>query len=120
MLRLFVYTKNWITVTKYEHNVIVDVNLQCSYKVHEIKAWIRRIGRGENKIMKICFQEFKDEDNYAMRCVFHKCGFVKEAHHRKAWVGQDGRPYDAIGYGITKEDWRNGKTTPVNWNDFKC
>lgn len=60
------------------------------------------------------------QDNYAMRCVFHKCGFVKEAHHRKAWVGQDGKPYDAIGYGITKEDWENGKTTPVNWNDFKC
>ena len=59
------------------------------------------------------------QDNYAMRCVFHKCGFVKEAHHRKAWVGQDGIPYDAIGYGITREDWKNEKTTPVNWNDFK-
>ncbi len=55
-----------------------------------------------------------------MRCVFHKCGFLKEAHHRKAWVGQDGIPYDAIGYGITKEDWQSGKTTPVDWNDFKC
>lgn len=60
------------------------------------------------------------QDNYVMRCVFHKCGFLKEAHHRKAWVGQDGIPYDAIGYGITKEDWQSGKTTPVNWNDFKC
>lgn len=59
------------------------------------------------------------QDNYAMRCVFHKCGFAKEAHHRKAWIGQDGIPYDAIGYGITKEDWQNGKISPVNWNDFK-
>jgi RimJ/RimL family protein N-acetyltransferase len=59
------------------------------------------------------------QDNYAMRCVFHECGFVKEAHHRKAWVGQDGIPYDAVGYGITREDWKNEKTTPVNWNDFK-
>jgi len=59
------------------------------------------------------------QDNYAMRCVFHKCGFVKEAHYRKAWGGQNGKMYDSIGYGIIKEDWKNGKTTPVNWNDFK-
>ncbi len=60
------------------------------------------------------------QDNYAMRCVFSKCGFAKEAHHRNAWSNQDGSVYDAIGYGITKEDWENGKTTEVNWNDFKC
>jgi RimJ/RimL family protein N-acetyltransferase len=60
------------------------------------------------------------QDNYAMRCVFHKCGFVKEAHYRKGWVGQGGKPYDTIGYAIIKEDWQNCKITPVNWNDFKC
>lgn len=59
-------------------------------------------------------------DNYAMRCVFHKCNFVKEAHHRKAWVGNDGIAYDAIVYGIIKEDWENKKITEVQWNDFKC
>ncbi|WP_055666054.1 GNAT family N-acetyltransferase [Desnuesiella massiliensis] len=59
------------------------------------------------------------QDNYAMRCVFHKCGFVKEGHHRKAWVGTDGIAYDAISYGIIREDWQNGQPTPVNWNDFK-
>lgn len=60
------------------------------------------------------------QDNYAMRCVFNKCGFAKEAHHRKAWVGEDKKEYDAISYAITKEDWKNGVVTPVNWNDFKC
>lgn len=59
------------------------------------------------------------QDNYAMRRVFNKCGFVKEAHHRRAWVGIDGIPYDAIGYGIIKEDWLEVKVTPVNWVDFK-
>lgn len=59
------------------------------------------------------------QDNYAMRCVFHKCGFVKESHYRKAQTCKDGKIYDAIGYGITKEDWQNEKITPVNWNDFK-
>lgn len=58
------------------------------------------------------------EDNFAMRTVLHKCGFVKEAHHRKAWVS-DGVIYDSIGYGITREDWETGSTTPVNWNDYK-
>ncbi|WP_315115595.1 GNAT family N-acetyltransferase [uncultured Clostridium sp.] len=59
------------------------------------------------------------EDNYAMRCVFHKCAFVKEAHFRKAWPSKDGKLYDAIGYGIIKVDWASGQVTPVNWNDFK-
>jgi len=59
------------------------------------------------------------QDNYAMRCVFHKCGFAKEAHYRKGWVCRNGDVYDSVGYGITKEDWENGETTPVNWNDFK-
>lgn len=60
------------------------------------------------------------QDNYAMRCVFHKCAFVKEAHYRKAWEGRNGKLYDAIGYGITREDWKSGQITPVDWNDFKC
>lgn len=60
------------------------------------------------------------QDNYAMRCVFNKCGFTKESHYREAWVGQDGKVYDAVGYGITRDDWKNKKITPVIWNDFKC
>ena len=54
-----------------------------------------------------------------MRTVFHKCGFLKEAHHRKAWPSKSGKLYDATGYGITKEDWESGQTTPVPWEDFK-
>lgn len=81
-----------------------------------------------NWLVAYIFNNFSDkarieantrQDNYAMRCVFHKCGFAKEAHHRKAWVGQDGIAYDAIGYGINKDDWQNGVITPVEWNDFK-
>lgn len=55
------------------------------------------------------------QDNYAMRCVLHKCGFVKEGHVRKGWGD-----YDAIVYGILRNDWQSGKITPVNWKDFKC
>ncbi|SFJ78764.1 GNAT family N-acetyltransferase [Thermoflavimicrobium dichotomicum] len=59
------------------------------------------------------------QDNWAMRKVFHKCGFVKESHYRKAWPSQDGRIYDAVGYAILREDWEEKKTTPVDWNDFE-
>lgn len=60
------------------------------------------------------------QDNYAMRTVFHKCGFVREAHFRKAWPDrQNGKLYDAMGYSILKEDWENGEVTPIDWNDFK-
>lgn len=58
------------------------------------------------------------QDNYAMRCVLHKCGFVKEAHFRKAWADKSGKLHDAIGYGFIKDDWQSGKTTPVEWDDF--
>lgn len=69
---------------------------------------------------KIRIEANTRQDNYAMRCVFHKSGYVKEAYHRKGWQCSNGEVYDAIGYGITKEDWQSGKVTPINWNDFKC
>ena len=57
------------------------------------------------------------QDNIAMRKVFWKCGYIKEAHYRKAWRDDKGKLYDSIGYGILKEDWEKGITTPVNWDD---
>jgi RimJ/RimL family protein N-acetyltransferase len=56
------------------------------------------------------------EDNHAMRRVFTKAGYVKEAHYRQAWPNA-GHPYDAIGYAILRHDWESGTTTPVNWSD---
>jgi RimJ/RimL family protein N-acetyltransferase len=56
-------------------------------------------------------------DNLAMRKVFHKCGYMKEAHLRKAWIQED-KLYDAVTYGIIKEDWESGRTTAVNWDDI--
>jgi len=55
------------------------------------------------------------QDNVAMRKVFKKCGYVKEAHYRKAWPGKIN--YNGIGYAILKEDWLQNKITPVDWND---
>jgi RimJ/RimL family protein N-acetyltransferase len=57
------------------------------------------------------------QDNVAMRRTFLAVGFVKEAHYRRGWPTQDGRPLDAVGYALLRADWREGTTTPVNWLD---
>jgi RimJ/RimL family protein N-acetyltransferase len=56
-------------------------------------------------------------DNTAMRALFRKLGFAKEAHYRQAWPGAEGVLHDAIGYAILRNDWRSGTVTPVNWDD---
>ena len=57
------------------------------------------------------------QDNIAMRQLFRQCGYIKEAHYRKAWPTKEGIYLDSIGYGILREDWKRKKITPVNWND---
>jgi RimJ/RimL family protein N-acetyltransferase len=44
-------------------------------------------------------------DNWAMRRVFEKCGFVQEGHLRQAWRTKEGRYFDAILCGILRSDW---------------
>ena len=57
-------------------------------------------------------------DNFAMRKAFERTGFVKEAHLRQAWFSpKENRYYDAVTYGMTREDWQAGITTPVLWDD---
>jgi RimJ/RimL family protein N-acetyltransferase len=56
-------------------------------------------------------------DNTPMRKTFRACGYVKEGHYRKDWGSSTGKFYDTVKYGILREDWETGRTTPVNWND---
>lgn len=56
-------------------------------------------------------------DNYAMRRVFRRCGYVQEARYRQAWPGADGEIYDAVGYAILRTDWQAGTVTPAVWDD---
>ncbi|WP_105614334.1 GNAT family N-acetyltransferase [Vallitalea okinawensis] len=101
---------------------VFDIRISSQYKGKGIGTitikWL--IDYVFNKLSeKVRIEGNTRQDNYGMRCVFHKCGFVKEAHYRKAWVCSNGEVYDAVGYGITKEDWQNEKITPVDWDDFK-
>lgn len=55
-------------------------------------------------------------DNSAMRAVLDRCGYVKEAHYRRAWPGPGGHLHDGIGYAVLREDWVSGEVTPVQWD----
>ncbi|GAA0315787.1 hypothetical protein GCM10010302_63590 [Streptomyces polychromogenes] len=56
-------------------------------------------------------------DNAAMRRVFRRAGYVKEAHYRDAWPAAGGRVHDAVGYGVLRRDWLSGTTTAPDWDD---
>ncbi|AYC30394.1 GNAT family N-acetyltransferase [Paenisporosarcina cavernae] len=67
---------------------------------------------------KIRIEGHTRQDNFAMRKTFERAGFVKEAHLRKSWYSpKEDKLYDSITYGMTREDFLSGKTTPVIWND---
>ena len=67
---------------------------------------------------KIRLEGHTRQDNLAMRKTFERAGFVKEAHLRKAWFSpKENSYYDAVTYGITREDFMGGTTTPVIWED---
>jgi len=57
------------------------------------------------------------QDNRAMRRLFLRCGYAKEAHYRDAWPAQDGTIHDAVGYAILRRDWSAGTVTPPQWDD---
>jgi RimJ/RimL family protein N-acetyltransferase len=44
-------------------------------------------------------------DNLAMCRVFEKCGFTKEAHHRRAWPVDGRDPVDCVGYAILRSEF---------------
>ena len=67
---------------------------------------------------KIRLEGHTRQDNLAMRKTFERAGFVKEAHLRNAWFSpKENSYYDAVTYGITREDFMTGTTTPVVWED---
>lgn len=58
------------------------------------------------------------EDNIAMRKVFVRSDWVKEAHYREAWPIEGLEPKASIAYGVLRGDWETGTTTPVDWDDL--
>lgn len=54
-------------------------------------------------------------DNAAMRRVFERSGYVKEAHYREAWPVEGAEAVDTVAYAVIRRDWRSGTITPVPW-----
>lgn len=65
------------------------------------------------------FEGHTREDNLAMRRVFIRSGWVKEAHYREAWPVEGGAPKASIAYAILRRDWESGTTTPVDWDGLR-
>jgi RimJ/RimL family protein N-acetyltransferase len=99
---------------------IFDIRISSSYQGKGIGEkgvkWLTEyVFKTYSHIMRI--EGYTREDNLAMRKVFEKCGYVKEAHHRKSWPGPENVYYDSVGYCILREDWEENKITPVKWHD---
>jgi len=58
------------------------------------------------------------EDNIAMRRVFERNGWTKEAHYRRAWPVPGGAPVASIAYAILRREWQTGDRVPLVWNDL--
>ncbi|MFC8864310.1 GNAT family N-acetyltransferase [[Kitasatospora] papulosa] len=80
-------------------------------------------------LTRYLFEEFPDvrriegttrQDNRAMRRVFVRCGYAKEAHYRDAWPSSGGEVHDAVGYAVLRRDWLSGEVTAPQWNDEPC
>ena len=59
------------------------------------------------------------QDHVAMRKTFERAGFVKEGQLRRAWFApKENRYYDAVTYGMTREDFEKGTSTPLVWDGY--
>jgi RimJ/RimL family protein N-acetyltransferase len=88
-----------------------------------IKAEVRNRGYGGATVAWLTRHVFTEQtsthrieattrqDNWAMRRVLRRCGYVKEAHYREAWEATGGLTYDAVGYAILRRDWASGTVT---------
>lgn len=54
-------------------------------------------------------------DNVAMRRVFERSGYVKEAHYREAWPVEGAEAIATVAYAVIRRDWRSGTITPIPW-----
>lgn len=58
------------------------------------------------------------DDNIAMRRVFVRCGWSKEAHYRESWPVEGASPRASVAYSILRREWRTGEHVPVDWFDL--
>lgn len=57
------------------------------------------------------------DDNHAMRSVFKRAGWTKEAHYRQAWPAECGRMRDSVAYALLRQEWESGDYRGLHWYD---
>lgn len=58
------------------------------------------------------------EDNIAMRRVFQRAGWTKEAHYRRGWPVADAEPVASVAYAVLRSEWETGTREPLVWDDL--
>ncbi|WP_246490676.1 GNAT family N-acetyltransferase [Brevibacterium oceani] len=59
------------------------------------------------------------DDNHAMRTVFERAGWTKEAHYRRAWPVTGASPRDSVAYALLREEWQTGRRLELHWHDSR-
>ncbi|ALC87636.1 acetyltransferase [Bacillus sp. FJAT-22090] len=123
----------WVENEKKEQVGIVKIyDLQDEIPLFDLRIADEARGRGYGPLalkmvteyvfqlpeVKIRLEGHTRQDNFAMRKTFERAGFVKEAQLRQAWFSpKENSYYDAVTYGMTRDDFLKGTATPVNWDD---
>ncbi|WP_157691325.1 GNAT family N-acetyltransferase [Brevibacterium sandarakinum] len=98
---------------------MIDIRLGDPHRGRSIAVAALGIGTSEvfNKYPDVNRIEGNTRsDNIAMRKVFERNCYVKEAHYRKGWPVVNADSLDSVAYAIIRCDWESGLTTPVDWN----
>ena len=80
-----------------------------------LKLWINYIFDTNIDLVRLGFTTWSG--NIGMIKLAKRLGFQLEACHRKARI-LNGKYYDAIGYGILKEEWQEQINTSTKYNKF--
>lgn len=120
----------WMTNSRHEKIGLIELyQLDDLAPMFSIRLKSAHRGKGMGKVAlqwltRHVFENYPDkrrieaqtrEDNVPMRKLFREAGFVKEAYYRAASPTEDGGRVASVGYGILREDWLSGKSTPVRW-----
>ncbi|ANZ39499.1 GNAT family N-acetyltransferase [Lentzea guizhouensis] len=121
----------WIEVAGERAGIVRLFDLQDETPMFDLRVSERHRGRGLGRaaVRWLTDEVFGEhphverieattrQDNLAMRRVLKQCGYVKEAHYRRAWPDGDGRRLDSVGYAVIRHDWQTGETTVPDFHD---
>ncbi|WP_196821657.1 GNAT family N-acetyltransferase [Arthrobacter sp. CAN_A6] len=121
----------WVEADSGRIGLVVLEDLQDDTPMFDLRLaeGHRGQGHGELVVRAVCdlvfttlphvrrFEGQTREDNRAMRRVFLRSGFLKEAHYRLGWPVGGNRFVASVAYAILRVDWAGGTVTPLEWDD---